>query len=110
MATLEAAGRDAEEKGNTFWAKVLQRQHQRLKGVYDRHIVRLFSFFFLSFFFLNSVFFCKDEQVHAIEQTKLTTKKRKGVAQFIKYFPVRKAKDLYFFVLLCYNIFFFFPF
>ncbi|GJJ15524.1 hypothetical protein Clacol_009802 [Clathrus columnatus] len=71
LATLEAAIKDSEERGNAFWAKVLQRQQQRLKGLYDRHI---------------------DEQVRAIEQTKLTTKKRKGVAQFIKYFPTYASR------------------
>ncbi|KAF8498012.1 exocyst complex component Sec3-domain-containing protein [Gautieria morchelliformis] len=67
LVALESAMNESEDRGNNFWTKVLQKQHQRVRGLYDRHV---------------------DEQIRAIEQTKLTTKKRKGVAHFIKYFPV----------------------
>lgn len=39
----------------------------RLKGLFDRHII---------------------EQINGVERTKLTSKKRKGVAHFVKYFPI----------------------
>ncbi|KAF8519134.1 exocyst complex component sec3 subunit [Hysterangium stoloniferum] len=67
LIVLERTMKESEEKGNLFWSRLLQKQHQRIKGAYDRHV---------------------DEQIRAIEQTKLTSKKRKGVAHFIKYFPV----------------------
>ncbi|TFK77261.1 hypothetical protein BDN72DRAFT_784249 [Pluteus cervinus] len=57
---------DADERGNQFLLTVLGKQHTRLKGLYERHI---------------------NEQIKGIEQTKLTSKKRRGVASFIKQFP-----------------------
>ncbi|KIJ46415.1 hypothetical protein M422DRAFT_140811, partial [Sphaerobolus stellatus SS14] len=67
MVSLEVAYQDSEENGNIFWSKILQKQQQRVKSLYDAHV---------------------DEQMRIIEQTKLSAKKRKGVANFIKYFPV----------------------
>ncbi|KAF8578441.1 hypothetical protein K439DRAFT_1638802 [Ramaria rubella] len=67
LVALEGVMAESDDQGNTFWSKVLQKQHQRAKGLYDRHV---------------------DEQIRAIEQTKLSTKKRKGIAHFIKHFPV----------------------
>src|ERR1700685_2794452 len=34
----------------------------------------------------------QNDQIRGVEQTKLTSKKRKGVAHFIKYFPVYIGK------------------
>ncbi|KZT33260.1 hypothetical protein SISSUDRAFT_1054465 [Sistotremastrum suecicum HHB10207 ss-3] len=67
LACIERFVIDAEERGNNFLLRVLEKQHTRLKSLYDRHV---------------------DEQIKAVEDTKLTTKKRKGVAHFIKYFPI----------------------
>lgn len=39
LAALEVAMRDSDQKGNLFWFKILQRQQQRVKGLYDQHIV-----------------------------------------------------------------------
>jgi len=50
-----------------FLVNFLDKQHTRLKGLFDRHVTA---------------------QIKAVEQTKLTSKKRNGVAHFIKYFPV----------------------
>ena len=58
---------DADERGNAFLINALDKQHRQLKGLFDRHV---------------------GEQIKSIEDTKLTSKKRNGVAQFIKYFPV----------------------
>ncbi|XP_006453994.1 hypothetical protein AGABI2DRAFT_61670 [Agaricus bisporus var. bisporus H97] len=66
LAILEKFIADADEKGNLFLFNFLGKQYTRLKGVFDRHI---------------------NDQVKSIEQTKLTFKKRKGVAPFIKQFP-----------------------
>ncbi|KAL1748585.1 exocyst complex component Sec3-domain-containing protein [Schizophyllum fasciatum] len=58
---------DAEERGQQFMVSILSKQQQRLKGLFDRHV---------------------NEQIKTIGQTKMTTKKRQGVAPFVKYFPV----------------------
>ncbi|KAK7468715.1 hypothetical protein VKT23_003218 [Stygiomarasmius scandens] len=66
IASLERFLADADERGNNILLDVLSRQHTRLKGLFDRHI---------------------NEQIQVVEQTKLTSKKRNGVAPFIKRFP-----------------------
>ncbi|KZP31167.1 hypothetical protein FIBSPDRAFT_724739 [Athelia psychrophila] len=71
IATLERFLVDADEAGNAFLLHVLEKQRMRLKGLFDRHI---------------------NEQIKAVEQTKLTSKKRKGVAHFIKHFPIYIGK------------------
>ncbi|KAI9461762.1 exocyst complex component Sec3-domain-containing protein [Boletus coccyginus] len=67
IACLECFLAEADERGNTFFVQILEKQHLRLKGVFDRHI---------------------NQQIKMVDETKLTSKKRKGVAHFIKYFPV----------------------
>ncbi|KAI6047739.1 exocyst complex component Sec3-domain-containing protein [Pisolithus marmoratus] len=67
IACLERFLEDAGEGGNTFFFQMLDKQHLRLKGTFDRHV---------------------NQQIKMVEETKLTSKKRKGVAHFIKYFPV----------------------
>ncbi|KZT02419.1 uncharacterized protein LAESUDRAFT_730167 [Laetiporus sulphureus 93-53] len=67
IATLERFLGDAEEHGNAFLQNMLEKQHGRLKGLWERRV---------------------DEHIKSIEDTKLTSKKRNGVAPFIKYFPV----------------------
>ncbi|KAF8078783.1 exocyst complex component, sec3 subunit [Lyophyllum atratum] len=57
---------DAENRGNQFLLTMLEKQHTRLKGIFERHIV---------------------EQMTDIEQTKLSSKKRQGVSHFVKHFP-----------------------
>jgi hypothetical protein len=66
-ACLERFLADADERGNAFLIGLLDKQHTRLKALFDRHVA---------------------ERIKLIEDTKLTSKKRNGVAQFIKYFPV----------------------
>ncbi len=85
MSNLERFAMDAEERGNLFLQKLLQKQTQRLSAVFNRLVVRSCCHF--------SHFQCEligdqDDQIKAVEQTKLTTKKRKGIAYFIRYFPV----------------------
>ncbi|KAI6162084.1 exocyst complex component Sec3-domain-containing protein [Pisolithus thermaeus] len=67
IVCLERYLSEAEERGNTFFLQMLDKQHLRLKGTFDRHV---------------------NQQIKMVEETKLTSKKRKGVAHFIKYFPV----------------------
>jgi hypothetical protein len=67
IACLERFLAEADERGNTFFLQILEKQHLRLKGAFDRHT---------------------NQQIKMVDETKLTSKKRKGVAQFIKYFPV----------------------
>ncbi|CAL1695070.1 unnamed protein product [Somion occarium] len=66
IVCLERFLADAEERGNTFFTNVLEKQHTRLNGLFDRRV---------------------NEHIKSIEETKLNSKKRGGVAPFIKYFP-----------------------
>ncbi|KAM6498447.1 Exocyst complex component Sec3 domain containing protein [Amanita muscaria] len=67
LAAVERFAVDAEERNNQYFQQLLSKQHTRLKSIFDRHVV---------------------DQLKGIEQTKLTSKKRRGVASFVKYFPV----------------------
>jgi CRISPR/Cas system-associated protein endoribonuclease Cas2 len=40
MATLERFQVEVEEKGNLFIIGLLEKQHTRLKMLFDRHVVR----------------------------------------------------------------------
>ncbi|KAI0830519.1 exocyst complex component Sec3-domain-containing protein [Trametes gibbosa] len=66
LASLEKFQIEAEERGNTFLLSLLEKQHMRLKALFERRV---------------------NDHIKSIEETKLTSKKRKGVAAFIKYFP-----------------------
>ncbi|KAI0340701.1 hypothetical protein BDW22DRAFT_1360141 [Trametopsis cervina] len=66
IACVEKFLVDAEERGNAFFLGVLEKQHSRMKGLYERRV---------------------NDQIKSVEETKLTSKKRNGPAQFIKYFP-----------------------
>ncbi|KAI0375209.1 hypothetical protein BV20DRAFT_960301 [Pilatotrama ljubarskyi] len=66
LASLERFQSDAEERGNAFFLSLLEKQHMRLKALFERRV---------------------NDHIKSIEETKLTSKKRKGVAPFIKYFP-----------------------
>ncbi|KAF4623518.1 hypothetical protein D9613_002135 [Agrocybe pediades] len=65
LAFLERFMVEAEEKGNPFVMSLLDKQHSRLKIVFDRHV---------------------SEQLKGIEKTKLSSKKRRGVAHFVRHF------------------------
>ncbi|KAJ3511244.1 hypothetical protein NMY22_g15712 [Coprinellus aureogranulatus] len=65
IGAIERAIENAEKKNNPFFLNLLEKQHTRLKSMFDRYIA---------------------EQLKQVEQTKLTSKKRRGVAPFIKYF------------------------
>jgi hypothetical protein len=67
LAAVEQFMVDAEERNNLCLQQLLSKQHTKLKGIFDRHVA---------------------SQLKSIEQTKLTSKKRGGVASFVKYFPV----------------------
>lgn len=76
---------DADEKGNQFLLNLLGKQHTRLKGLFERHVVSLLS----TRSRRSNTFSCmQNEQIKGVEQTKLTSKKRKGVVHFVKHFPV----------------------
>lgn len=80
---LERFLTDAEERGNSFLINVLEKQHTRLKSLLDRRVVSH------RWHPRNGMIliFYQNEHVKSIEDTKLTSKKRNGVAPFIKYFP-----------------------
>ncbi|KAJ8083824.1 hypothetical protein AAF712_000742 [Marasmius tenuissimus] len=67
IATVERFMADHDDRNNEFLVNLLGKQHTRLKGQFDRNIA---------------------EQMQNVEQTKLTSKKRRGVAPFVKRFPV----------------------
>ncbi|KAG8715818.1 hypothetical protein FRC08_010143 [Ceratobasidium sp. 394] len=67
IAVLQRRILDAQERNNMFVERLLTKPLQRLNAQYQQQV---------------------NEQLQAIEQTKLTTKKRKGVAHFIRYFPI----------------------
>ncbi|KAF8973564.1 exocyst complex component Sec3-domain-containing protein [Flammula alnicola] len=71
LAFLERYLVEAEEKGNPFVINLLEKQHSRLKIVFDRHI---------------------SDQLKGIERTKLSSKKRKGVVHFVKHFAAYAAR------------------
>lgn len=39
IACLERFLADADERGNTSFLQILEKQHMRLKGAFDRHVV-----------------------------------------------------------------------
>lgn len=83
-AHLERYKSDAEERGNTFLAKLLQRQQQRVIGGHiTPHLVSRFFRCVQTF-----IEWPQDDLIKGIEATKLSSKKRKGIVHFIKYFPV----------------------
>lgn len=85
LACVERFSIDAEERGNQFLLSLLGKQQVRLKGLFDRFIV---SLFWLAEQFKVDFSPFKNEQIRDVEQTKLTSKKRRGVVRFIKHFPV----------------------
>ncbi|KAG9118905.1 hypothetical protein FRC07_006334 [Ceratobasidium sp. 392] len=66
IAVLQRRILDAQEQNHMFVERLLVKPLQRLNMQHQQQV---------------------DEQLQAIERTKLTTKKRKGVAHFIRYFP-----------------------
>ena len=66
LASIERFMADLDERQNAFFLRTLEKQHQRMKNRFDRHV---------------------QEQIKAVEKTKLTAKKREGVAHFIRFFP-----------------------
>ncbi|KAK7059116.1 hypothetical protein VNI00_001741 [Paramarasmius palmivorus] len=67
IATIERFIAESEDRNNDFLLNVLSKHQTRLKTLFDRHI---------------------GEQIQHVEQTKLTSKKRRGVVPFVKRFPV----------------------
>lgn len=66
IAAIERKLVDFEESSQEFLARTLQRQHVRLAGIFSKFL---------------------DEQIRAIEDTKVKIKKRKGVIGFMRIFP-----------------------
>ena len=57
---------EIEDSNQDFLTRTLQKVHERLTSLFTRFV---------------------DEQIRAIEDTKVKIKKRKGVIQFMKIFP-----------------------
>lgn len=83
-ACLERFLADADERGNTFFLQILDKQHLRLKGAFDRHIVSELA----NEIAMSAYHVPQNQQIKMVDETKLTSRKRKGVAHFVKYFPV----------------------
>ncbi|KAI4161766.1 MAG: hypothetical protein LQ342_004598 [Letrouitia transgressa] len=66
ITALESKALELEETNQEFLIHTLNKAHDRLTGLFSRFI---------------------DEQIHAIEETKVKIKKRKGVISFMKTFP-----------------------
>jgi hypothetical protein len=66
LASIEGFMAGLDERQNAFLLRLLDKQHLRMKNRFDRHVA---------------------EQIKAVEKTKVTSKKREGVAHFIKFFP-----------------------
>jgi exocyst complex component 1 len=86
-AACERQLQEAEARNATFLASILQRQLQRLQALLDRYIVCAGSDLTRNDVELLTALEQAD-QIKTIEATKLTVKKRTGVAYFIKHFPV----------------------
>jgi exocyst complex component 1 len=67
LASVERFMAEVDGRQNAFFLRLLERQHVRMKNRFDRHV---------------------QEQIKAVEKTRLTAKKREGVAHFIKFFPI----------------------
>ena len=67
LASIERFMAELDERQNSFFLRLLDKQHLRMKNRFERHVM---------------------EQIKAVEKTKVTAKKRGGVAHFIKFFPV----------------------
>lgn len=72
MAACEKVMIEQEDTETVFFANLMQYQAQRLQQMVDRFMA---------------------EQIKAIEATKLTVKKRRGVTGFIRYFPVSRNES-----------------
>jgi exocyst complex component 1 len=66
LATISRTLVTLEETNQDFLTRTLQKLHERLRGLFVRFV---------------------DEQIRAIEDTKVKVKKRKGVIAFMKIFP-----------------------
>ncbi|ESZ94674.1 hypothetical protein SBOR_4925 [Sclerotinia borealis F-4128] len=66
LASIERKLVDLEESSQEYLARTLQKLHARLLGLFNKFL---------------------DEQIRAIEDTKVKIKKRKGVIGFIRIFP-----------------------
>lgn len=66
MISIERKLNDLEETNQEYLVRTLQRVHSRLLGLFNKFL---------------------DEQIRAIEETKVKIKKRRGVIGFIRIFP-----------------------
>ena len=73
MASCERVMIAQEDAETVFFANIMQYQAQRLQQLVDKFMA---------------------EQIRAIEATKLTVKKRKGVIGFVRHFPVSLENGL----------------
>ena len=76
LRAFEERLRELEDSNQEFLIRALDKLHTRLKGLFSRFV---------------------DEQIRAIEDTKVKLKKRKGVILFIRVFPVSRHIRFFFF-------------
>jgi hypothetical protein len=89
IVTLEHFLNAVEEKPNPLILNTFNKQLTRLKNGFDRHVVRSAPFPCALLIVDYALFLIlQKKQIDDIEQTKLSSKKRQGVAYFVKQFPV----------------------
>jgi hypothetical protein len=82
LATVEDLSVQLDNSNQQYAILMLTNMQKRLSNLFDRFIVRNILLFNL---YLSSI---QEEQTRAIEETKVTTKKRSGILPFIRIFPV----------------------
>ena len=82
---MEVGLAEAEERGNAFFLGLLEKQHVRMKGLFDRQVVSPPLRYHPSLYPNQDT---QAEFLKEIGETNLTSKKRNGVVPFIKVFPL----------------------
>lgn len=89
LVALDHSILQAEDERNEFLLRVLQKQYQKSTTQLEQSCVSSMTWQLLSN--APDEHFClclQKDQIKSIEQTKLTSKKRKGVVPFVRVFPV----------------------
>lgn len=86
IACLERFLVEAEERGNAFFLGLLEKQHLRMKSLFERNVVSI-NIEILVHCIVAQPPDIQGERIKGVEETKLTSKKRNGVVPFIKAFP-----------------------
>jgi exocyst complex component 1 len=89
LAALDYCVASSEKMNGEFLARTAEKQYQRYLAIFNRQTV-CSRYVLLYLTMIDPIHpRMQKEQLKAVEQTKLTVKKRKGVVSFIRVFPVR---------------------